>query len=78
MDPDAVKRGLDHCLVAGALLATLGIVTTVTIQILARLFWTSAPAWTEEAARFFLSFRWPLAPVRHCGIGSSSALTCSG
>lgn len=56
MDPDAVKRGMNHCLVAGALLATLGIVTTVTIQIVARLFWTSAPAWTEEAARFFFIF----------------------
>lgn len=56
MDSDAVKRGLDHCLVAGALLATLGIVTTVTIQIVARLFWASAPAWTEEAARFFFIF----------------------
>ncbi len=56
MDPDAVKRGLNHCLVAGALLATLGIVTTVTIQIVARLFWASAPAWTEEASRFFFIF----------------------
>ena len=52
----AVKRGLDHCLVAGALLATLGIVTTVTIQIAARLFWSSAPAWTEKAARFFFIY----------------------
>ncbi|MFC1764676.1 TRAP transporter small permease [Planctomycetota bacterium] len=47
---------LEVLLKLGTLLCTLGILLVVTIQAFARLYLPTAPAWTEEAARFFFLF----------------------
>ena len=47
---------LDRLLRIGTLVSTTGILAVVTIQAFARLALPSAPAWTEEAARFLFLF----------------------
>jgi TRAP-type C4-dicarboxylate transport system permease small subunit len=47
---------LDYLLKTGTLLSMIGILVVVTIQAFARLCLPSAPAWTEEAARFLFLF----------------------
>ncbi len=51
-----VQVSLDNLLKIGTLLSTFGILLVVTVQAFARLTLPSAPAWTEEAARFFFLF----------------------
>jgi TRAP-type C4-dicarboxylate transport system permease small subunit len=51
-----LQISVDRLLRIGTLLSTTGILTVVTIQAFARLALPSAPAWTEEAARFFFLF----------------------
>lgn len=41
------------CMKWGTFVSTLGFVLCILVQIFARLFLTTAPSWTEEAARIF-------------------------
>ena len=51
-----LQPSLDRLLKIGTVLSTVGILVAVTIQAFCRLCLPSAPAWTEEAARFFFLF----------------------
>ena len=51
-----LKSMLDRVLEVGTLVATFGIILTVTIQAFARLCLPVAPAWTEEGARMCFIF----------------------
>ena len=52
----SLQISLDRLLGMGAILSTAGILMVVTIQAFCRLCLPSAPAWTEESARFFFLF----------------------
>ena len=56
MTSKGLQLSLDRLLKLGTVLTTFGILTVVSIQAFARLCLPSAPAWTEEAARFFFLF----------------------
>ncbi len=47
---------MDKMLEAGALVSFLGMITVVTIQVVARYALPKAPPWTEEAARIFFVY----------------------
>ena len=51
-----LHMSLETLLKIGTVLSTVGILAVVTIQAFARLALPSAPAWTEEAARFLFLF----------------------
>ncbi|MBN1124801.1 MAG: TRAP transporter small permease [Sedimentisphaerales bacterium] len=51
-----IKRAMDCILATGTFLSMAGLVIVVVIQIVGRKFLAAAPAWTEEAARFFFLF----------------------
>ncbi|MCF7976265.1 MAG: TRAP transporter small permease [Phycisphaerae bacterium] len=51
-----IQYSLDTLLKLGTLVSTVGILLAVTIQAFSRLCLPSAPAWTEEAARFCFLF----------------------
>lgn len=40
----------------GTLISTMGLLVSIVIQIYGRFFMSSAPSWTEEAARFFFIY----------------------
>lgn len=56
MTAKGLQLSLDRLLKLGTVVATLGILSAVTVQAFARLCLPIAPAWTEEAARFFFLF----------------------
>jgi len=56
MNFKCLQISLDYLLKTGTILSMIGILVVVTIQAFARLCLPSAPAWTEEAARFFFLF----------------------
>ncbi len=47
---------IDNLLKAGTLISTFGFIGATLIQIYARFFMDNAPAWTEEASRFFFVY----------------------
>jgi TRAP-type C4-dicarboxylate transport system permease small subunit len=47
---------MDKVLEAGALLSLLGMISVVTVQVVARFALPKAPPWTEEAARIFFVY----------------------
>lgn len=49
-------RLLSRVLKSGTLLSTIALVLTVSLQIFARFFLSSAPSWTEEASRLFFIY----------------------
>jgi TRAP-type transport system small permease protein len=51
-----IKTLIGRLLKLGTLLSSFGFVGATLIQIYARFFMESAPAWTEEAARFFFVY----------------------
>jgi len=51
-----IKLIMDKLLETGAFLSFLGMITVVTIQVVARYSLPKAPPWTEEAARIFFVY----------------------
>ncbi len=51
-----IKFIMDKILETGAFLSFLGMITVVTIQVVARYALPKAPPWTEEAARIFFVY----------------------
>jgi TRAP-type C4-dicarboxylate transport system permease small subunit len=49
-------KAINKALVLGTLVSTAGFVGSTVVQIYARFFLASAPAWTEEAARLFFIY----------------------
>ena len=51
-----LKKIMDTVLETGTLLSLLGMISVVTIQVVARFALPKAPPWTEEAARIFFIY----------------------
>lgn len=51
-----MKKAITNFLKYGTLLSTYGLMLSVMVQIFARFFLPSAPAWTEEASRLFFIY----------------------